>query len=56
MTIICLGISFSFKASVEVITRSLSTLTKGKVEGLEPVAIMVFFASIVCESLPSILI
>jgi dihydrolipoamide dehydrogenase len=42
----CFGISFSFRASVEVIILSLSKVINGKDEGLEPVAIMVFFASI----------
>jgi hypothetical protein len=40
---------FQFKASVEVIIRSLSILIKGKLDGFEPVAIMVFLASIVSE-------
>ena len=49
MTTICLGISFNFNASVEVIILSLSTLIKGKLPGLDPVAIIMFLASIVCS-------
>ena len=43
----CFGISESFNASVEVITLSLSNFINGSVEGLLPVAIMMFLASIV---------
>ena len=49
----CLGISVSSKASVEVITLFLSILINGKEEGLEPVAIMTLSVSI-CEVLPSL--
>ena len=49
ITIRCLGTSFSLRASVEVITRSLSRVIKGKEAGLEPVAIIVYLASISCS-------
>ena len=52
----CLGISFNFNASVEVIIRSLSTLAKGKVVGLLPVAIILYLASISSFVSPLILI
>ena len=52
MTIRCLGISRRLKASVEVITRSLSIVIKGKAEGLEPVAMIKFFAESVSLSAP----
>ena len=52
MTIRCLGISRRLKASVEVITRSLSIEIKGKVEGLEPVAIIKLVAERVSLSVP----
>ena len=55
ITIMCLGISFSSKASVEVITRSLSKVIKGNEPGFDPVAIMVFLASMVVSLSPSIL-
>lgn len=45
MTNRCLGISLRFKASVEVITLSLSTGAKGKLTGLEPVAIIKYLDS-----------
>jgi hypothetical protein len=41
----CLGTSGNFNASVEVIILSLSNVIKGKLDGFEPVAIMIFFAS-----------
>ena len=47
ITMRCSGTSFSWRASVEVIIRSLSTVIKGKEAGLEPVAIMVYLASMV---------
>ena len=50
----CFGISLSFNASVEVITLSLSKEIKGRVPGLEPVAIILFLASMIWVSLPSI--
>ena len=43
----CLGISFSFNASVDVIILSLSTLANGKIAGLLPVAIIMFLDSII---------
>ena len=46
ITTIRLGTSFKLKASVEVMTRSLSILIKGNVVGFDPVAIIVFAASI----------
>ena len=49
ITIRCLGTSLSLRASVEVITRSLSSLIKGKVAGLEPVAMIAYFVVIVSE-------
>ena len=50
----CFGISFNSNASVDVITRSLSTVIKGRELGLEPVAMMLFVASMVCFLSPSI--
>ena len=49
MMIKCFGISGNFKASVEVIILSLSNLIKGKVEGFEPVAIIMVAPSIVSD-------
>ena len=54
MTTKCFGISFKFKASVEVIILSLSKVMKGKLLGLEPVAIMVYLDSILSDE-PSFL-
>jgi hypothetical protein len=54
MMIRCLGISVSFKASVEVMMRSLSTLTKGSLVGLLPVAMIVYLAVISVAVSPSI--
>ena len=45
----CLGTSGNFNASVEVIILSLSNVIKGKLDGFEPVAIMIFFASMVSD-------
>ena len=49
MMIKCLGTSFNFKASVEVMIRSLSIVIKGNEEGFEPVAMIIFLASKVSE-------
>ena len=49
MMIKCLGTSGNFKASVEVMMRSLSKVMKGKLAGLDPVAIMAYLVSMVSE-------
>ena len=56
ITIMCFGISLSFKASVDVMIRSLSSFINGKFDGLLPVAIIVFFASISLVSSPETVI
>ncbi len=45
----CFGTSFKARASVEVMILSLSILINGKEDGFDPVAITVYFASIVSE-------
>ena len=45
--VILFGISFNERASVDVIILSLSILINGKFAGLEPVAITIFFDSII---------
>ena len=52
ITIKCFGTSVIFKASVDVIIRFLSTGIKGKIVGLEPVAMMMCFPDKISE-LPS---
>ena len=51
----CLGTSGNFKASVDVMILSLSNLIKGKEDGFEPVAIIIFLPSITSE-VPSALV
>ncbi len=55
ITIKCLGTSFNFKASVEVMIRSLSIFIKGRLAGFEPVATMIFIPSITSDE-PSFLV
>jgi len=52
MSIKCFGTSVSVNASVEVIIRFLSNWIKGRLDGFEPVAIMIFVPVISC-TLPS---
>ena len=52
----CFGISFSFNASVEVITLSLSKVINGKLAGFEPVAMITFLVSISSEEPSSLVI
>ena len=49
MTTRCLGTSFKLRASVEVMILSLSNVINGKLDGLEPVAIIVYFESMISE-------